>query len=175
MRARSLCKSHNDPAMVEAAKASAPVLQSEFAFTARVSVAEPIVIGTGPEGLRRYVPITGGTFDGPLLRGRVLSGGGDWQYVRSDGVLVAEARYTLETAEGVLVVITNRGLRHAPPDVMARLTRGERVPPGSYYFRTLAQFEAPVGSACDWVNRAVFAATAEREPDAAVVHFFRIL
>jgi hypothetical protein len=49
------------------------------------------------------------------------------------------------------------------------------VPPGSYYFRTIAQFEAPVGGPHDWVNRVVFAATAEREPDTAVIHFFRIL
>jgi hypothetical protein len=152
-----------------------PVLKTEFAFTAKVAVAPPIIIGNGPEGLRRFVPILGGTFTGPLLSGKVVAGGGDWQLVRTDGVLSVEAKYTLETSDGVLIAVTNRGIRHAPPDIMAKLTRGEQVPPDSYYFRTTAQFEAPLGSKYEWVNKVIFAATAEREPNAAVIHFFRIL
>ena len=153
----------------------APTLKTEFAFTVRASVAPPIVIGNGPDGLRRFVPILGGTFTGPLLSGKVVAGGGDWQVVRGDGVLSADAKYTLETSDGVLIAVTNRGIRHAPPDIMAKLTRGEPVPADSYYFRTAAQFEAPVGGKYDWVNRVIFAATAEREPNAAIIHFFRIL
>jgi hypothetical protein len=154
---------------------SHPALASEFAFTARVSVAPPITIGEGPHGLRRYVAIMGGTIEGPLLNGRVLAGSGDWQFVRPDGVLSAEARYTLETRDGVLIACTNRGIRHAPPDIMSRLMSGDPVPVDSYYFRTSAQFEAPIGSAYEWMNRSMFAGKAEREPDAAIVHFFRIL
>jgi hypothetical protein len=151
------------------------MLQTEYAFTARVAVAPPVTVGNGPQGLRRFVPILGGTFAGPLLNGKVLEGSGDWQVVRPDGVLYAEARYTLETTSGVLIAVTNRGLRHAPPDVMAKLMRGEPTPPDSYYFRTMALFEAPLGSDCDWVNRVMFAGRAEREPSAAIIHFYRIL
>ena len=152
-----------------------PVLKTEFAFTARVSVASPVTIGNGPEGLRRFVAITGGPVAGPLLNGRVLAGSGDWQVVRPDGVLKVEASYTIETHDGVLIACTNRGIRHASPDVMAKLMRGEPVPIDSYYFRTSAQFEAPLGSAYEWMNRAMFAGKAEREPDKAIIHFFRIL
>lgn len=148
------------------------MLQTEYAFTARVAVAAPTTIGEGPEGLRRFVPILGGTFEGPLLSGKVLEGSGDWQVVRPDGVLYADARYTLETTSGVLIAVTNRGLRHAPPDVMGKLMRGEPTPPDSYYFRTSALFEAPIGSDCDWVNRVLFVTRAEREPRAAVIHFY---
>jgi hypothetical protein len=151
------------------------MLNTEFAFTARVAVAPPVVVGNGPTGLRRFVPILGGTFAGPLLNGKVLEGSGDWQVVRPDGVMDVEARYTLETTSGVLIAVTNRGIRHAPPDVMAKLMRGEPTPPDSYYFRTSAQFEAPLGSDCEWLNRAMFAGRAEREPNAAIVHFYRIL
>jgi hypothetical protein len=49
------------------------------------------------------------------------------------------------------------------------------VPPASYYFRTSATFEAPVGSPHEWVNRTLFVATAEREPSTAIIHFFRVL
>lgn len=151
------------------------MLQTEYAFTARVAVAPPVTVGEGPQGLRRFIPILGGTFSGPLLNGKVLEGSGDWQVVRPDGVLYADARYTLETTSGVLIAVTNRGIRHAPPDVMSKLMRGEPTPPDSYYFRTTAQFEAPIGSDCDWVNRVIFAARAEREPSAAIIHFYKIL
>jgi hypothetical protein len=152
-----------------------PELNLEFAFTVRASLAAPIVVGQAPDGLRRFVPITGGTFAGPLLNGNVVPGSGDWQIVRSDGALNAEARYTLETADGVLISVNNRGIRHAPADVMAKLNKGEVVPATSYYFRTAATFEAPVGSAHEWVNRTLFVATAEREPSTAIIHFFRVL
>jgi len=132
-------------------------------------------VGQAPDGLRRFVPITGGSFAGPLLSGKVVPGSGDWQIVRSDGALNAEARYILETEDGVLVSVYNRGVRHAAPDVMAKLHRGEAVPASSYYFRTSATFEAPVGSAHEWVNRTLFIATAEREPSTAIIHFFRVL
>jgi hypothetical protein len=55
------------------------------------------------------------------------------------------------------------------------LNRGEQVLPDVYYFRTAAQFEAAVSSPYDWLNRAVFMATAEREVGLAIIHFFRIL
>ena len=34
---------------------------------------------------RRVGEITGGTFEGERLRGKILSGGSDWQTVRRDG------------------------------------------------------------------------------------------
>ena len=154
---------------------SAPVLATEHAFTVRASLAAPTVVGNGPEGLRRFVAITGGTVSGPLFNGKVVPGSGDWQVVRADGVLNVEARYTLQSADGVLIACTNRGIRHAAPDIMAKLMRGEVAPNDSYYFRTSAQFEAPVDSPYEWMNRSMFTGKAEREPDTAIVHFFRIL
>jgi hypothetical protein len=149
-------------------------VQTEFVFEARVLVDKPLVIGQSSHGLRRVVPIIGGTFAGPGIKGRVVSGGADWQFVRPDGVLDVQAKYTLETDDGVLIMVDNRGLRHASPAVMERLTKGEMVPGSEYYFRTTAQFEAPIGSKYEWLNRAVFIGVAERHPDAAVIRFYRI-
>ena len=70
--------------------------RSRFAFEARVTVAPPVVVGPSVNGLRRIVPITGGTFSGPRIEGRVIPGGADWQHVRADGVLSIEARYTAQ-------------------------------------------------------------------------------
>jgi hypothetical protein len=140
-----------------------------------VQVAAPVTIGNGPEGLRRFVAIEGGPVEGPLFKGRVLAGSGDWQVVRPDGVLNADARYTLESHDGVKIACHNHGIRHAPPDIMAKLMKGEPVPLDSYYFRTSAQFEAPLGSPYEWMNSAMFAGRAEREPAAAIIHFFRVI
>jgi hypothetical protein len=150
-------------------------LDTEFAFTARVTLAPVVVIGRGPEGLRRYVPILGGTIDGPLLQGSVLGGGGDSQVVHADNVLAVEARYIIRTADEVNVSVVNRGIRHGPPDVIARLAAGGHVDAGEYYFRTAAQFEAPLGSSAEWLNKSIFIGTAERQVEAVIVHFFRVL
>jgi Protein of unknown function (DUF3237) len=132
------------------------------------------VVDQTPDGVRRYIPIVGGTVAGPELNGKVLAAGGDSQIIRSDGVIALEARYIIQTDDNVLISVTNRGFRHASPDVMARLLRGEHVDRDQYYFRTVAQFEAPVGSHYGELNRYLFVGTAEREAQAAIVHFYRV-
>ena len=143
---------------------------AEFVFEVVAQVDAPLVIGQTSHGLRRVIPILGGTVTGPRLSGTVLPGGADWQFVRPDGVLSLEARYTLRAADGALVSVTNRGMRHGPPEIIDRITRGESVPEGSYYFRTVAEFEAPLGPH-EWLNKALFMGLAERRPGAAVVRF----
>jgi hypothetical protein len=53
----------------------------EFALELRVSIGPVFQLGWNSCGLRRTVPITGGTFRGPRISGRVLPGGADWQFV----------------------------------------------------------------------------------------------
>lgn len=149
-------------------------LRTTFVFEARVKVDKPLVVGPASHGLRRVVPIGGGTVEGPALTGTVVPGGADWQYVRPDGVLEVLAKYTFKADDGTLIMVDNRGVRHAPPAVMERLTKGEPVRGDEYYFRTTAQFEAPLDSKYAWMNRAVFVGVAERQPDAAVIRFYRV-
>lgn len=157
-----------------AADTKPTALQSEFVFEARVAVDKPLIVGPSSHGLRRVVPITGGTFSGPNIKGKIVAGGADWQFVRPDGVLEVLAKYTLETDDGVLISVENRGMRHASPAVMERLNKGELVPGSEYYFRTVAQFEAPLGGKYEWLNRAMFVGVAERHPDAAVIRFYKV-
>jgi hypothetical protein len=161
------------PATVATAPSALP-LSADFMFTAEVKVSSPLVVGQGPDGLRRFIPITGGGVSGPAFNGKVLAGSGDWQIVRSDGVVSLEARYTLESADGVRIAITNRGLRDASPAVTERFMRGDAVAASEYYFRTVAQIEAPLGSKYEWMNRKLFIGIAERRADAAIVHFYRL-
>ena len=142
----------------------------EHVFTVQVAVAPPLVIGETSRGMRRIIPILGGQVDGPRLRGEVLPGGADWQYVRPDGVLQLTARYTLRTDDGALVQVVNRGLRHGSPQVMERMFRGEAVDASEYYFRSTAEFEAPRGPH-EWLNKGIFVGLAERQRDKAIVRF----
>ena len=130
-------------------------------------------LGPTPHGRRRIIAIRGGRVHGPRLEAAIIPGGADWQYVRSDGVVELEARYSIRTSEGIEIAIINRGLRRAPPEVMERLSRGEHVDPALVYFRAVPVFEAPAGP-YDWLNRSVFIASAQRLPDKVHVCVFEV-
>ena len=98
-------------------------------------------MGSGPYGLRRIVAITGGTFEGPRIKGSILPGGADWQMIQADGFSALDTRYTLQTDKGQIVYVQNAGVRHAAPDVMAKLLAGQPVDPATVYFRTVPKFE----------------------------------
>jgi hypothetical protein len=139
----------------------------------RASLDAPIVVGDVPEGKRRVVPVSGGTFEGPKLRGNLLPGGADWQYLRPDGVMIVEAQYLLRTDDGVIIQVSNRGMRHGPEEVMRRLGAGESVDPAEYYFRATPRLSAPAGR-YDWLNRRIFLCTGARYPDAVALWFYEV-
>lgn len=148
-------------------------LPAEFVGQVDVTVGPPLIVGAGPVGERRVIPILGGTVNGVRLNGEVLPGGADFQLIRPDGVAEIEARYVLRLSDGALVYVVNRGLRHAAPEDMARLLRGEPVPPERVYFRTAPAFEtaAPEHS---WLTRSLFVGVGERRPDAVRIRIFAV-
>ena len=106
----------------------------------RCEVGALVSLGQAKYGERRYVPLGGGTVSGPELEGTLVEGGVDWQVNRADGVLDIAAHYVIRTDDGALVEVQSNGLRHGPPEVMARLARGEAVARDEYFFRTLVRF-----------------------------------
>ncbi len=139
-----------------------------------VRIGAPYVVGETPHGLRRIIPILGGTVKGPDLKGEILPGGSDWQIVRKDGVAEVEAHYQFKTDDGVIIYIKNVGLRVATPDVAARIARGEQVSPTEYYFRSIPQFEAPAGKYA-WMNNAIYVCKAFRNPESVVIQVWKLL
>lgn len=150
----------------------APELQ--FAFGIEVEVGTPLDFGQTQNGHRRVVQIKGGRVVGPRLQGRLLEGGADWQILRPDGTAELDARYTIQCDDGALIYVVNRGLRHGPVDVLARLNRGEAVDPASYYFRSAATFETSATEHA-WLTRAVVVGSGERFPDKVVIRFWEVL
>jgi hypothetical protein len=143
-------------------------------MTVKIAAAPRQELGTVPHGIRSFVPVTGGDFEGPRLRGKILPGGGDWLLLRSDGVLELDLRITLETDDHALIYMTFQGLRHGPPDAIAALGRGEVVDPARYYFRTLPRFETSTETYA-FLNRIVTVGVGEARPDGAVHRIDEIL
>jgi hypothetical protein len=131
-------------------------------MTLRVNVPPPQRLGAVPHGTRVTAPISGGTFEGARLRGKVLPGGGDWTLLRADGVLELDLRVTLETDDGALIYMSSFGLRHGPPEVLAALARGEQVDPAKYYFRTTVRFETSAPQYA-FLNRMFAVSTGDRQ------------
>ena len=148
-----------------------PTLQ--LLYTSRIDIAAPLEVGQTPRGQRRVINITGGAFSGPRLSGRILPGGADWQVIRSDGIAELDARYTLETVDGALIYISNWGLRHGPPEVIARLGAGDKVDPGEYYFRTTPVFETGAPGYA-WLNGIIGVAVGERRADAVIITAYEV-
>jgi hypothetical protein len=142
-------------------------------FDIEALVAPPVEVGDTPLGARRTIPILGGRVSGPRLSGRLLEGGVDYQLIRADGLAEIHARYIIETEQGARVYVENTGIRHGPPEAMARLRRGEPVDPALIYFRTVPRFETAAAD-LNWLQRAIFICTGARFPDRVALRFFEV-
>ncbi len=130
-----------------------------------VNVGSALTVGHLGGGLRRFIPITGGTVSG-AHEGVILPGGGDWQTVLADGSLELEARYHISIGDAVVEVQSN-GLRTGSPEVLARLSAGEIVPTQEYYFRTAVRLRSG-DEKLAYLNKLLFVSTGERR--ASQVH-----
>jgi hypothetical protein len=157
----------------DATSGSIPAPGLSFVAEIRVDVGTPITIGETGAGLRRVVPILGGTIEGPRLTGRIVPGGADFQVLRPDGVMELEAKYVIEAASGALIYVVNRGLRHGSAEAIEKLMRGEIVDPKLIYFRATPSFET--GSAeFKWMMRSLFVCAGTRLPMQVLLRVYEI-
>lgn len=139
----------------------------------RCEVDRLVTLGGGPYGERRYIPLKGGTVQGPELNGSLVEGGVDWQINRADGVLDISAHYVIRADDGGLIEVTSVGMRHGTPEVMARLARGEAVDRSEYFFRTLIRFQT---GAAAWLrlNKTMAIACGRREATRVILDYYRL-
>ena len=124
----------------------------EFALQLKVTLGETYSIANTQHGRRTVIPITGGTFEGPLLKGTIINGGADYQLANADGRTEIEAIYSIKTDDGVYIHVRNRGIIASGKDADGK---------PSYYFRAAPQFEAPADSKYGWLNNALFVCAPE--------------
>jgi hypothetical protein len=119
----------------------------EFALQLKVTLGEAYSVGETQHGRRTVIPITGGTFEGPRLKGTVISGGADYQLANAAGRTQIEAIYSIKTDDGVYIHVRNRGIICSGRDADGK---------PNFYFRCAPQFEAPADSKYAWLNNALF-------------------
>ena len=150
-------------------------LRTQFLFTLEISLHPIHDLGATPAGRRRIVPVSGGRFEGPRLRGEVLPDiGGDWLLQRSDGAFESDVRLALRTEDGALISMTYRGIRHASPAVSERLARGEDVASSEYYLRTAVFLETSSSQHC-WVNDLIAVGVGRRLPERVIYELHEVL
>jgi len=140
----------------------------------QIEVKPPSIIGATPGHDRRIGEIAGGRFEGERLRGRILSGGSDWQSLRADGATTLNVRLVMQTDEGELIAMTYKGVRHGPKEVLDRIARGENVNPSEYYMRATPYFET-ASQTYGWLNRIVSVAYGHRVAGGAIYQVFEVL
>ena len=128
-------------------------LKTEPLFDIHLALGAIQEIGPIPTGKRTVYVVDGGSFEGPKLKGTVLSGA-DWVNWISDATQLLDVRLTLETDDGALIYMTYDGIIHAESDVAVRLEKGEAVAPDEIYFRTTPRFETGSES-YGWLNRLI--------------------
>ena len=130
------------------AVAQTPAPELEFAMQLKVTLGETYSVGDTQHGTRTVIPITGGTFEGPLLKGTILNGGADYQLGnKALNRTELEAIYSIKTDDGVYIHVRNRGIICSGKD--------EKGNP-QFYFRAAPQFETDSNSKYAWLNNALF-------------------
>jgi len=140
---------YSQPAEKHSETAPGIEFKTAHVWDAHVTIGQTIILGESKRGLRRVIPITGGSFKGPNIHGEVMPGGEDWQLVRPDGDTELYARYLLKTHDGFIIQVINQVLIHAP-------AAGQS---GTPYLRSVIDLEAPTNSPYDYLNHAVFLGT----------------
>ncbi len=122
-------------------------------YRLEATLGEPLDLGDLAQGRRRIVPLTGGTFTGPELNGKLLPGSSaDWQTVLPDGTALGDIRYTLETDEGDLLYVQSRSMRHGSAS-----TQIETAAPG-----------------LEWLNKGVFIGVGARQPGGVIYETYLV-
>lgn len=152
-----------------------PILDHSYLMTLELDVAaaQSRQIGQTADGRRVIAPITGGSFEGPRLRGTVLPGGADWVRMRPDGAMSIDVRLTLETDDGVPIYLTYQGRLLASPEMFAELARGKSLDPSRYSLATVAKFETG-DERYAWLNDLIVVGTGEQSGFNPTYHLFQI-
>jgi hypothetical protein len=152
-----------------------PPPQLEHLCDLAVTIAAPVEVGQTPAGLRRMIPITGGSVTGSRVNGKVLAGGADFQLILGGGTQAhLDARYVIELDDGSRVFVQNTALRVASLENSQRIMNGEPVNPNDIYFRCQPKLEATAPQWA-WLSESQFIGTGRRAPDGVFLSFYRVL
>jgi hypothetical protein len=146
----------------------------EYLMTYRADLKAPIEIGAVPSGNRQIYDVTGGSFEGPRLRGELLASGGDWLLIGNDGVGRLDVRGTFETDDGARVYVQYHGVLVINEKVTAVLAEGSETQYGDTYFITQPRFETG-DPRYAWLNSTVAVAEGRVLPNAVEYRVYQVV
>lgn len=81
-----------------------------FTLTAEVGIEPYAVLRGSPSGTRVVADVTGGSVEGPRVRGRIVTPGGDWLVRRANGVARLDVRLLIVTEDDASIYVTYEGI-----------------------------------------------------------------
>src|SRR5215472_19368925 len=150
-----------------------PAIETRYVFTITAHIDPVVSAGDIGYGVRRIVPIVGGEVRGEV-NGKVCPFGADFQIVRPNELIELEAKYALQTDDGAVVYVENKGIRFGPVDLLQKLKRGEPVDPALVYCRTVPKFETG-HEKYRWLMENLFVASVARHADRVVIDVHQVL
>ena len=151
-----------------------PALQTRYVFTITAHIGSATSAGEIGTGVRRIIPIIGGEVKGKDINGKVCPFGADFQIIRPNQLIELEAKYAIETDDGAVIYVDNKGIRFGPVELLKRLNRGEVVDPKLIYFRTVPKFETG-SEKYRWLMESLFIGSAARHADRVVIDVHQVL
>ena len=126
--------------MIASAQVNAPkeTPQLEFALQLQVTLGETYQVGDTQHGQRIVIPITGGTFEGPAIKGTIINGGADYQLANK-----ALNRTELEAIYSIMPTVTLLSTSRQPLSLRHQQTANM---PGSIIHSSSAPQTSPSSS-----------------------------
>jgi hypothetical protein len=131
-------------------------------------------VGDGPYGQRLIVDVSGGSVEGPRVRGKVLPSGGDWLLIRPDGKGLLDVRATFETDDGAFIYVQYYGVLEVNEQVAKALQEGGSTEYGEIYFMTQPRFETG-DPRYAWLNSVVAVAEGRIRPGAVEYRVYQVV
>ncbi len=133
-----------------------PAPDLEFLYRLVADVSAPIEIGAVNNGFLKVIPVTGGRFEGPRIKGEVLNLGADWNTTdhRNPTTKQIDTRYMLKTDDGAYITISTKGYQWQSEEVLKKRMAREPVDPSEYYFKQHLYFET-ADERYSWLNNVV--------------------
>ncbi|MGH7899760.1 MAG: DUF3237 domain-containing protein [Candidatus Binatia bacterium] len=130
----------------------------EYELSYRANLKQALPVGAGPYGTRLVVEVLGGSFEGKRLKGKILTGGGDWLLAGPDGFGRLDVRAQFVTDDGAALYLSYFGLLEMNPKVQGALGDPKiGTDFGDHYFRTSPVFETG-DPRYAWLNQTLFVA-----------------
>ena len=135
---------------------------AKLIMTLRVDLGASQNVGEYERGNLTIIPIIGGTFEGPGIRGTICCGGADWNTKMDERYSHVSAKYWIKTEDGQVISVENEG-------VLDNTRFGQSL-------QTVPRFIVNEDSEYAWMNHGLYAGkvAGSETPDQVIISIYKI-